>query len=351
MHHRHYSRRKPRGIDNGATWISYSDMMAALLLMFIMVLVYSIFQYYVMLETKTSEITEKEALLSAQQITLDEQQTLMDSQRTQLDAQAISISQKESELESAQTTLSQQQSILDAQALEISQQNTLLATAKADLSEKENALIIAQQDLSTREQQLTAANTRLETQQNQMAAQQQKIDDLIGVRTDIIRDLSSVFAAQNLRASVDSKTGDIVLESAVFFETGKSNIKSEGQELLARFLPAYLSVLLRDEYKDFLGEITIEGHTDTAGDYVMNLELSQDRALSVAKYCLSMPGLNESQREYLRELLTAKGKSYSSPILNSDGTINMEQSRRVEFKFRLKDSEMIVELNNILKQD
>ncbi|NMD37257.1 MAG: OmpA family protein, partial [Christensenellaceae bacterium] len=218
-------------------------------------------------------------------------------------------------------------------------------------AEKENALIIAQQDLSTREQQLVAANTKLKTQKDEMAIQQQKIDDLIGVRTEIIRDLSTVFSAQNLKASVDTKTGDIVLESAVFFETAKSNIRTEGEELLNKFLPIYLSVLLRDEYKDYLGEISIEGHTDTAGDYIMNLELSQNRALSVAKYCLSLPSINENQRTYLRELLTAKGKSFSSPILNEDGSVNMDKSRRVEFKFRLKDSEMIVELNNILKQN
>ena len=52
--------------------------------------------------------------------------------------------------------------------------------------------------------------------------------------------------------------------------------------------------------------------------------------------------------EKLREILTAKGRSYSDPIYNEDGTINMDASRRVEFKFRMKDSEMIDEIRNIL---
>lgn len=99
---------------------------------------------------------------------------------------------------------------------------------------------------------------------------------------------------------------------------------------------------------DYLGEIIIEGHTDTQGTYLVNLELSQERALSVATYCLQMPSLSESQLEKLREILTAKGKSYSDPIYNDDGTINMDASRRVEFKFRMKDSEMIDEIRDIL---
>ena len=47
-------------------------------------------------------------------------------------------------------------------------------------------------------------------------------------------------------------------------------------------------------------------------------------------------------------MLTAKGRSYSDPVYNSDGSVNMDASRRVEFKFRLKDSEMIDEMRAIL---
>ena len=52
----------------------------------------------------------------------------------------------------------------------------------------------------------------------------------------------------------------------------------------------------------------------------------------------------------LQDLLTAKGRSYSDPVYHADGTVNMDASRRVEFKFRLKDSEMIDEMNRILSQ-
>ena len=181
-----------------------------------------------------------------------------------------------------------------------------------------------------------------------MSTQQQKLDDLVGVRTKIIRELSTALTTADLKASVDKNTGDIMLESAVFFDVGKNTIKPSGQQLLNEFIPVYLGVLLRSEYADYLGEIIIEGHTDTQGSYLMNLELSQERALSVASYCLQMQGLSEEQLGMLRSILTAKGRSFSDPIYNGDGTINMDASRRVEFKFRLKDSEMIDEIRQIL---
>ena len=38
-----------------------------------------------------------------------------------------------------------------------------------------------------------------------------------------------------------------------------------------QFLPKYCSVLLRDDYREYVSEIIIEGHTDTNGSYIYNL--------------------------------------------------------------------------------
>jgi chemotaxis protein MotB len=216
------------------------------------------------------------------------------------------------------------------------------------LATKASELDSAQAQLADQQNRLNAASELVDTQKAALATQQTKIDDLVGVRTKIIQDLSVTLTSASLKSKVDKNTGDIVLDSAVFFDTGQSTIKESGKALLNQFIPLYLSVLLRPEYNDYLGEIIIEGHTDTKGEYLMNLELSQQRALTVATYCLQMNGLSSEQRKYLRKILTAKGKSYSEPIYNADGSINMDQSRRVEFQFRLKDAEMIAEMNRIL---
>lgn len=322
--------RGPGRHDKGATWISYSDMMAALLLVFILTLVSSIY----MLQTRTAEVDQQKIQLEDQnQQLLLQQQTLKNQEEALLDAQA-SLQMQQGQLESQQLTLAQQQQLLE--------------TAKAELAAKAEELAQAQLQLGDQQNRLDAATVLLNSQREALDAQQMKIDDLIGVRTKIIQELSTALSQANLRATVDRTTGDIVLDSAVFFDTAQSTIKDSGKALLNQFIPVYLSVLLRPEYKDYLGEIVIEGHTDTQGEYLMNLELSQQRALTVAKYCLEMTGLTDAQREYLREILTAKGKSYSNPVYNADGSVNMDQSRRVEFHFRLKDAEMIEEMARIL---
>ena len=328
------SSRGPGRHDKGAAWISYSDMMASLILLFVLVLSYSIYQYFVMLQTKTAELDDKAALLSSQQVTLDEQ-------TAQLLLQQQTLTQQEDALNTAQTSLASQQLTLD-------QQKQQLTAANAELASREEELKAAQLLLGDQQNRLDAATALLDSQKDALAAQQVKIDDLIGVKTKIIQDLSVTLTSASLKATVDKNTGDIVLDSAVFFDTAQSTIKESGKALLNQFIPLYLSVLLRPEYNDYLGEIIIEGHTDTKGEYLMNLELSQRRALAVATYCLQMNGLSNEQREYLRKILTAKGKSYSEPVYNADGSINMDQSRRVEFQFRLKDAEMIDEMNRIL---
>ncbi len=311
-----HNRRAGRGSSGGgASWISYSDMMAALLLIFVLILAYSLYQYFTMLETKTAELEKQTSLLSAQQILLDE---------------------KETELSTLQVSLNAKQEELDEVSARLLTREEMLALLQAQLDEKELAL--------------TNAEKKLEEQQLALATQAQRIDDLIGVRTNIIRDLSASLSASDLKATVDAN-GSIVLDSAVFFETGKFEIKEEGKALLDRFIPVYLDVLLSGDYADYMGEIIIEGHTDSKGTYDNNLKLSQERALQVALYILNMPGLTRQQKTKLQQIMTATGRSWSDLIYDAYGREDAEASRRVEFKFSLRDAEMITEMQRILEEN
>ena len=326
---RRRSGRGPRAGDNGAHWISYSDMMASLLLVFVLAVVYSVYQYYSMLEIKTKQLNEQQA---------------------ELDRATITLVQREEELEAANVTLMGKQEELAAIQIQLDQQENDLHAAQSALKTKEEEQALLQLQLATQADALAAMQTVLEAQKAEMLTYQRRIDDMIGVRSQIIQALSKALTAANLNASVDQTTGDIVLESTVFFDSNSSSIKEEGKNLLSRFLPVYLGVLMQPEYADYVGEIIIEGHTDTAGSYLTNLRLSQNRALSVAEYCLQLSSLNSRQVKQLQSLLTAKGRSFSDPVYKADGSVDMDASRRVEFKFRLKDSEMIQEMNRILSQ-
>jgi len=110
----------------------------------------------------------------------------------------------------------------------------------------------------------------------------------------------------------------------------------------------YLDVLLQYQFRGYIAEIIIEGHTDTDGGYQSNMELSYARANAVADFCLNQKnGLSEEKIEQLQKILTVNGKSWSNPVYKEDAdgnrteTVDMASSRRVEIKFRLKEDEMI----------
>ena len=326
-----HNRRAGRGsTGGGASWISYSDMMAALLLIFVLILCYSLYQYFTMLETKTRELEEQRLILISQQDELTEKENALILIRTDLDA-------KQEELDKANAILKNKEEELNS--------------LQIILGEKEEELNGIQIILTEKEAALADATARLAEQQEALAAQARRIDDLIGVRSNIIRDLSSSLSAAELKATVDPNTGDIVLDSAVFFETARSEIRQEGRDLLDRFIPVYLNVLLNDSYQNYLGEIIIEGHTDSTGTYDTNLKLSQQRALQVALYCLNMPSLSSEQKNMLRQILTATGRSWADLKYDENGKEDAEASRRVEFKFSLKDADMIEEMNRILQEN
>lgn len=214
--------------------------------------------------------------------------------------------------------------------------------AKKQYERKEQELI-EQQQIVAEQQEIVAE------QQAVMEEQQEQLDKLVGVRSELIEALKDEFDDTDLRVFVDSQTGAITFDSSILFDFNKYELKTSGKDFLEEFLPRYLSVLLSPDYKEYVSEIIIEGHTDTQGDYLMNLELSQKRALSVATFCLDNEGvLPSTDVQELRSIVTANGRSYSNPVYNEDGTVNMDASRRVEFKFRLKDEDMVNEMMNIL---
>ena len=101
--------RHKASVDRGASWISYSDMMAALILVFVLILCYSMYQYFTMLDTKTAELDEKGALLASQEATLQAQQATLQDQEATLQAQRQTLSDQQAKLDEQTETLSQQQ--------------------------------------------------------------------------------------------------------------------------------------------------------------------------------------------------------------------------------------------------
>ena len=167
----------------------------------------------------------------------------------------------------------------------------------------------------------------------------------------MIEALRQEFSSNNVNVKIDAQTGALVLDSNVMFDYDDTQLSEEGMAVLRQVLPIYCSVLLSDKYVDNVAEIIIDGYTDTDGTYEYNLQLSQQRSLAVAQFLLETEGefLSEKDSRTLRDILTVNGHSMSNPVLDAAGNIDMDASRRVEVKFRLKDEEMIEELRGLME--
>ncbi|MCD7955539.1 MAG: OmpA family protein [Lachnospiraceae bacterium] len=353
------SAKRKKTYERHNVWRSYSDMMAGLLLLFLLVMCISFMQaqknYQDRLDEESAhaeeqsllqaELDEKEALLLEQESELNEQAALLASQQESLDVQAALMAEQESELEEQAALVASQQASLD-------EQEALMAEQESEFEEQ--AALVASQQASLDEQEalLAAQQASIEEQEALLTEQQEKIEQIIGVKADLIAALKEEFAAQDLSVTIDETDGSIVLDSSVLFGYNENILTEEGSALLGELLPTYCSVLLSEEYVDYLAEIRIDGYTDTSGTYYYNLQLSQARALAVAEYLLSLAGssISTEDMEALQEKLSVNGHSWADPVYNEDGTENAEASRRVEVKFRLKDEEMINELKDILDE-
>lgn len=202
--------------------------------------------------------------------------------------------------------------------------------------------------------QLNDQKNQLVYQQDLIDQQQQQLEAIIGVRGELIAALIDEFKDSAYTVKIDQQTGAIQFDSNLLFDSSKFDLKPEGREFLEAFMPKYLDVLLGEKFLPYVAEIIIEGHTDDVSTYMRNLELSQNRALEVAKYCLNNESgfLTKEEIELLRQLLTANGRSESALIYEDDGvTVNRPASRRVELKFRLKDDEMIEQMIRLLEDN
>lgn len=186
--------------------------------------------------------------------------------------------------------------------------------------------------------------------QQGMEKKDQVIEEVIGLKTQIIEELDKAFKDSNLEMEIDPQTGAIRFSSGVFFDYNSSEVSLEGRKRLEEFIPKYIGILLSDDFSEHVSQIIVEGHTDQKGTYIYNLNLSQNRSFAVVSEILGEDFKNFKHRDELQRLLTSNGRSYSEPIF-VDGKIDYDKSRRVEFKFRLKDEEMFKKIQEMVRED
>ena len=291
------NRKERNAFHSPSYWQSYSDMMAALLLIFILIIAITLAIY-------------------------KQKQTDLEVTKQQLSSTQADLAMSEEELKNYMAQLD------DA--------NTKVSMTQEELQAAYNAIAAKQEEVDATQEELRATKSQLQ--------------DIVGVRTDIIRALQESLDGSSM--TVDAQNGSITFSSDVLFRYNSAVLTENSKNTLREVIPTYLSVLLQADYRPYIAEIIVEGHTDTEGGYASNMELSFARANAVATFCQnSKNGLTDDQITALQNVLTVNGRSYSSPVYK-EGTseVDMAACRRVEIKFRLKEDEMIEKINEVLNE-
>jgi len=114
--------------------------------------------------------------------------------------------------------------------------------------------------------------------------------------------------------TTDSERGLIVNMGDVLFDTGKSDLRPEAREALAKLTGIVLN------YPSL--QLAVEGHTDSTGSDELNQKLSEQRAEAVRGY-LTGQGLPPDK-------VTAHGFGKTMPVSDNSTAAGRQKNRRVE---------------------
>ena len=361
-------------------WISYADLMAGLLFVFIL-LVGAIVIKYVFIQTDLQTIRtdlqkEKDALGMSESALADKKKRLDDIKNKLRDTQQENL-HLAFELSSAQTKLNILDKDLKGSQSKNKELNDYIATKieeislnkeeiqklkdlifdyelkekdlnsknellNQELNSKENILILKNEELAQLENTLLIQSKEHQKIVEELDITKVKIKNLTGIRIKVVTKLKEKLGKS---IKIDSKSGAIVFSSNILFTQGSFKLKEGSKQELSSVLQKYINALLFDEdIKQYIDQVVIEGHTNSDGSYLYNLELSQKRALEVMKFLYQKYPKNSAT---LREYISASGRSYAN-LIKSNGVEDKDASRRIEIKFRIKNEKSINELKNFL---
>jgi chemotaxis protein MotB len=212
------------------------------------------------------------------------------------------------------------------------------------LTRTENELRLKDENLTRLLEALDRQKSRYEDLIARLRKQRARIKSLTGIRLKVIDALKETLGN---RIAIDKKSGALRLSSKILFDKGSAELKEEAKAELKDTFEKYIAALMSNRaIRPYLDRIIIEGHTDSDGGYLYNLELSQKRALAVMNYLLSLP---IAKKYHLKKYLVASGRAYMDPILRN-GMEDKEASRRIEIKFTLRNREQMYEIERILDE-
>ncbi|PRM96087.1 chemotaxis protein [Aliarcobacter cryaerophilus] len=313
-------------------WVSYADLMAGLLFVFILVIASIVIKYlYTQHSLEDSEDAKSKLFYELAKTKNMYEKSLEDLKDAN---QKIVLSNKEVEKLKA---------LLLEYDINIKDEKSKNDSLSLALNDSSNQIALKDEELK-----LLADKLLVQTQIHQKMVEdfdiaKLKIKTLTGIKLNVIAKLKEKLGNS---IHVDEKSGAIKFSSNILFDQNSYILKEEAKKELSSVLKNYLSLLLDDkEISKYIENITIEGHTNSDGTYLANLLLSQQRALAVMQFLYES---NIVDKKLLSTFVNSSGRSSADLILDKKGVEDKDASRRIEIKFNIKNEEAIKEIQNYL---
>ncbi len=390
--------RKKSTDESSNFWISYADLMAGLLFVFIL-LIGAIVSKSIILksnlhekEDRLAQISQtlkvKEASLDDISVSLAKNIALLGEKNKDLAKNEKDIEEKDKLIDSKDKSISENKKILVLKEDEIKKLNKMLlqANTQKDLLSKKvvvvqnllrdnnrtlqkkqksfnktlkdykgqiivlsDQLTDVNQTVANRDKKLLKLLNALDERETKydgliekLQSQKAKIKSLTGIKLKVVAALKEELGD---KVAIDKNSGSLRVSSNILFDKGSAVLKEGAKIELKQVFEEYIGALVTNaKIKPHLDKIIIEGHTDSDGGYLYNLDLSQKRAFAVMNYLLSLDFAKENN---IKQLMIASGRAYLDAI-QVDGVENKDASRRIEIKFRLKNEDAMHEIEKVL---
>ncbi|MFK0327087.1 OmpA family protein [Campylobacter coli] len=309
--------------EEGNFWIAYADLMAGLLFVFIL-LIGVIVVKYVLTQSDLREIKDN----------LNKQEARLEESKEELRNKEAIVFKLSSDLNNASSALN----LINSQKAELEANITnyeqLSKELNSSIDNKDKQILILLGQLEKKDEEIRNL-------QESFDKAKEKVQNLSLIRENLSKELQ---AKLDSNITIDQKTGSISLPSEVLFDKDSYTLKNEAKASLRKILSEYFNAIINDpKILSNIENIIIEGHTDSDGSYIYNLDLSQKRAYEVMNFIYTF-----YKDIRLQKLLMASGRSFSDPVL-VNGVEDKDKSRRIEIKFSIKNDNALKDVEKFFE--
>lgn len=150
-------------------------------------------------------------------------------------------------------------------------------------------------------------------------------------KNDLFDELKSAYKESQVPVVINEESGEVSLNTAILFPKDRYDIHLDGRYALNKFVNIYSAIAFAKKYDGFISKVLVEGHTNTQGEYDINMTLSENQAKSVMDYSSLI-----TKSPQLKAVMQSVGCGPDRPVYSPDGSVDMTASCRVAFRFIVK---------------